>query len=96
MYWSCLFAGAMSLLPAALAQLVDPGLVQKLRSAPTHVDQISLLKDENVRAGHVTCAFSALTSSEIFSSSSTFSVALARYQGLQAELPVPLLQISPH
>jgi hypothetical protein len=36
----------LALAHAALGQVVDPGLIARLRSAPTHPDRINLLKDE--------------------------------------------------
>lgn len=50
MYASHVFTVLVSLLPAVLAQVVDPELVAKLRAAPTNVDRISLLSDGQVGA----------------------------------------------
>jgi hypothetical protein len=50
MYLGRLLALFMALLPAVFAQVIDPALVQQLRVAPTQVDRISLLTDDQVSA----------------------------------------------
>jgi hypothetical protein len=70
MYSGRLWAPFIALLPAVLAQVVDPALVGQLRVASTQVDRISLLTDGQVSAEQL-LAGSCFSEEKKNSSSST-------------------------